>query len=455
MNIKPSVGKIVNGANQGSASPGSSLGLGALVLLPGIIAGFILYMQRLPFPYQDDFKALLAFASQYKRAPGFSAKALQIAVFPYGSYRLIFEHGVIAAQIGLTHHLNFGFFTALGDLFLLGIFGLLWCSFERTPFRSKLLYFLPVSLMFFSLSYWETLNWAMASLQNVPVIFFALLSLYLLGQKNTSDLQKGKFLLSCIAALLACCSSPNGFLLAPVGVLMLASQRRFKHTFVWLLSFILPLSDYLYHPILEPAQHGSYLRKLFYFIAFFGGALSWHPVAFVAGVALLLVLLWAVRAHVAQQNPVLFFFALWIVLSDALIETVRTAIASRYSIYSLLIVVCCYDFVLRGLDQESLPRKPWALAHIKRRRFLQVAIASSLCFYLATAVWAYRHLAARRQMVLAGFRFYRANPLINSPQMNPGIDILYPDEKPFELWMLNRAAQDDLYTVPPTRDLQP
>jgi hypothetical protein len=433
----------------------SSSFLAAAALIPGIIAGLILYTQRLLVPFQDDYNAILNFAVQYKRASGFSAKALQVALFQHNSYRLIFEHVIVAGQIQLIHHLNFGFLATIGDLFLIGIFILLWCSFERMPLRKKLLYFLPVSFMFFSLCYWETLNWAEADLQNVPVIFFALWSLYLLDQTDAFDLPLSRLLLSCFAALVCCATSVNGFLLAPVGILMLCSQRRFKYAFFWLFSFVLPLLAYLGHTVvLFPPVPGHYLEKFFLFIAFLGGALPLHPLAFIVGLGLLSVLAWTARAHFGQQNSVLFFFALWIVLTSALVESTRASTASRYSIYSVLMIICSYNFVLRGLKQESLTHKPGILLHIQPRRFLQVALALSICFYVATAVWAYRHLGARREMVLRGMRYYLANPVKNSPQVNPGVDAFYPPETPLELRYLNQAVQEGLYTVPPKTDLE-
>jgi hypothetical protein len=415
----------------------------------------ILYAQRLPYPYQDDFNAILAFALEYDHAAGFLAKALVIERVQHNSYRLIFEHLVIAFELGLTHHLNFAFLTAFGDLFLLGILVLLWFSFEEKPRSTKLLYFLPVSLTFLSLSYWENLNWAMTGLQNTPVVFFALLALLLLGPlgpPNTARLHNGKFFFSCVGALLCCCCSPNGFLLAPVGMLVLLSRRSYKRTILWLFSFILPFAAYLDHPVMQPGQHRPLLTKLFYFIAFLGGAFGFRPVAFLAGAVLLAVFLWAARTHVARERQVLFPFAIWIVLTSALVEAIRAAITSRYSIYSVLLLVCCYSFLLRKFDQEPLTRTLGGLVNLTRTRFLTLAIASSLCIYVPTAVWAYRHLHKRREMVLSGYRYYRANPLTNSPQANPAIDVLYPTEKPFELLMLHQAQRDGLYTVPPGRE---
>lgn len=423
------------------------------MLLPCGVAGLILYTQRLPFPYEDDYKAILAFAYNYEHAPDLSTKLLEIALVQYNFYKLLFQHAVVASELALTHHINFAFLTSFGDLFLVGIFGLLWCSFERQPLKSKLIRFLPISLLFFSLTYWETLNWAMAALQNIPVIFFALLSIYFLAPPKTTVVQRHRFLFSCLAASLSCCASANGFLLAPVGLLVLASRGRFKHISLWICSFILPLAAYLYQPTIEPVRHPSLLKQLFFFIAFFGGAFAWRPVAFITGIFSLMMVAWAARSRFLQKSPIFFPFALWIVLTGALLETVRASINSRYSIYSVLMLVCCYVFQLRWFEQNSLTRKLISPATITLKRFVGLAIAFSFCFYGVTAVWAYHHLHQRRKSVLSGLRFYRADPLVNSPQLNPTLDILYPDEKPFELLMLNRAAQDNLYTAPSTQDL--
>ena len=55
----------------------------------------------------------------------------------------------------------------------------------------RLLEFLPISFLFFSLTYWENLNWTTTALVNIPVIFFSLLAIYLLlpgGRSNRLEL---------------------------------------------------------------------------------------------------------------------------------------------------------------------------------------------------------------------------------------------------------------------------
>ena len=90
-------------------------------------------------------------------------------------YKLVFAHSIVAAEIELARHLNFAVLTTLGNLFLLPIGYFLWLTYQEDgiDLNRRLLEFLPISFLFFSLTYWPNLNWATTALQNIPVIFFS------------------------------------------------------------------------------------------------------------------------------------------------------------------------------------------------------------------------------------------------------------------------------------------
>ena len=79
------------------------------VLIPVIAAFGILYMRSLSVPYQDDYDAIIAFAVRYPQLPTLKAKLLEIATAQHNEYKLGFEHSIVAAELELTHHLNFRF----------------------------------------------------------------------------------------------------------------------------------------------------------------------------------------------------------------------------------------------------------------------------------------------------------------------------------------------------------
>lgn len=145
---------------------------------------------------------------------------------------------------------------------------------------------------------------------------------------------------------------------------------------------------------------------------------------------------------------------MWIVLTGALVESVRGSLASRYSIYSVLLLICCYGFVLQVFKQRaSAPiRLPGAL--MSQRGFAAGALAFALLFYVQANLTAYTQLRARQAMVVRGFRYYRLDPSAHSPQANPKVDLLFPAETPFELNMMKELAQDRLYAAPSEEDLR-
>src|ERR1700722_8249821 len=280
--------------------PAITLLLLLAVLLPAIFAFGILYRQALTVPYQDDYGVILAFAADYDQLPNLESKLLAIATTQTIEYKIIFEHFIVASEMELTHHVNFALLTAIGDLFLLPIGYLLWRIYQErdADLDQRLLAFLPISLLFFSLTYWETLNWSTADLQNVPVICFSLLTVYLLFPERTLTTRWARLVLACLVAALAAFTSPNGFLLGPLGLWIFFARRLYTKSLVWCVSFIGPLAAYLYHytPLVHAVHKTFFLARPIFFLAFLGaGAIPYRWPAAVLGIAILGVLWLAIR----------------------------------------------------------------------------------------------------------------------------------------------------------------
>lgn len=421
------------------------------VLIPVIAAFGILYMRSLSVPYQDDYDAIIAFAVRYPQLPTLKAKLLEIATAQHNEYKLGFEHSIVAAELELTHHLNFRFLTALGDLFLLPFGYLLWRTYQQdeSEFARRLLAFLPISLLFFSLTYWENLNYAETGLQNTPVVLFSLLSIFLIapGEK----LSAVHLLLGCLAAALAAFTSANGFLLGPVGLWILLARRAYAGSVAWCASFILPLAAYLYHykSSVHVVQRLSYMTRPLFFLGFIGGAVPFRWAAALLGLVLMTIFVLAVRSRFDRTNPVAFYFAVWILVTGCLVAWVRGGatfvISSRYSIYSSLMLIFCYSFLA-----QYLPGR-WSV--FNRTRIYVTSIVLAVCFCGLADVYAYKILQTRRRGILQGIESYRANPQINSPLNNPQWDIEFPKEKAYERGLLTEAIQKGVYTLPPKQEI--
>jgi hypothetical protein len=377
-------------------------------------------------------------------------KILYIAAAQANEYKLGFEHSVVASEIELTHDLNFSFLNTLGDLFLLPLGYLLWRTYREddNDLRRSLLAFLPISFLFFSLTYWENLNWVTTGLQNIPVIVFSLLAIYLLLPRNMAETPWIRLSLACLAAALAAFTSANGFLLGPVGLLVLLPRRAYARSLVWCASFVIPLAAYLYHytRVVHPVMRTSDITRPLFFLAFLGcGAVPSRWPAAVLGVVIVGVFWLAVRSRFDRINPVAFYFTAWIVGTALLVAWVRGAvifgIGSRYSIYSILVLIFCYSFL-----SQYLPGR-WPT--FDRKRFYVACLGLSVCICLFADIHAYGKLGARRQMVLTGIALYRADPEANSPMIDQNLLKGFPAERGYEQKALTDAIEQHVYTLPP------
>ena len=424
-----------------------------LASVPAILDFALLYKEAFSAPYQDDFGAVLAFATDYQHLPTLSSKAIMIIGQQSNDYKLVFAHFVIATQLEVASHINFSFLVALGNLFLIPTAYILWRTYAAQGFSPvrQLFHFMTISLMFFSLTYWETLDWAMAGLQNLPVIFFSLSSIYLLVPKDEGPLSRGRMCFSCIAAILAALSSANGFLLAPVGLLILIPRRAFAASLAWCLNFLVPIAIYAFQYVpYNNSSHSlhtsSFAEKVALFFAFLGCAIPNGGAAVFLGLVISAVFALAVRARYEKINPVAFFSSIWILGTAILVACMRSGIASRYSVYSILLLIFCYSFLTSYLPGFS--SEPQSFLGNPKSLYLAFLLAA-LGFFVAGDLSAHKHLQKRRLMVLTGIENYAAKPEINSPMIDPLVAREFPEEVARERTILTDAIQAHVYNLPP------
>ncbi len=166
----------------------------------------------------------------------------------------------------------------------------------------------------------------MGSLQNLPVIAFSFAAIHLLTRPGRAALP-----LACLASAFACASSGNGFLLAPIGILILLRHRSWPKIAAWLCPFPVLLALYLYrYHLLLVGPSGPLSLKLLFFFSFIGSAfenISGFPIRHLAilfGLLICLSIGHAARTRYYRRNPTAFFFTLWILLTAALVAEARS-----------------------------------------------------------------------------------------------------------------------------------
>ena len=412
----------------------------------------ILFQEFSSLPLIDDYLAILDFSLHLQSIPAFSQKLLYAFTVQNGQYKLIVEHLIVTVQIQLMHRISIGFLVALGDILLLPILFILWKNFEpqEGKVRTKLVLFLPVVYLLFQLNYVETLDWAMAALQNITVILFALLSLHYLQQCKRSS-----FLLACGFSLLSAASSTNGFFLAPVGLVLLLLRSRVRRAVAWTVLFITFWAGFAFNFVTPAAAHQvSLLNKFLFFLSFLGGAaenMHGYPVrhaSMVLGFCLLALLSIAITRRWFQENAFAAGAVLWIMLTAAAVSEVRVglgmelALSVRYKIYCDLLVIFAY-----GLLADRIRRNPRPI--LKQPGFLLSAVIA-VGFCACSDILGQRFLHNRRQHMEAAMRAYQASPGTMSPLFLP-TDSPNEGERRFQEQgrvQLSQAIAEGLY-VPP------
>lgn len=401
----------------------------ALIAAPAAIFYIVLAVFALNLPLYDDYDAGLAYLNHTVQLPTLGERLQFLLAAQQNEYKIVFGHAIFWLQHSIFAHIDFRLTCAIGDVLVLLIAWVLWKMFlpRERDLPTRLMLALPAALVLFQLNYDETLNWPLPALQNIGVVAWALWSLYLL-RKGTTRSYIGALLM----LLLAIASSGNGFLLVPVGLLMLLLERRYLRIVGWLAATVVCIAGYAYHYNVmssqSPAHHSVFetirhMRPL-YSVAFFGAAALPAASAFVLGTLLLGYFVWMTRRDYWRRNPLIGYCVLFVLLTGIGVAGIRSefglwqATSSRYRIYcDLLVVFAWISFV-----EEFLERASGSL--LRDRRYM-LSLAAALLFFLGGNALGLRLLIARDRDAFSGMvQFERSHdaesPVVPLPNSPPG-----------------------------------
>lgn len=409
-------------------------------------------------PMSDDFLAILNFSLQWSAQPHGLPRVLEVIASQHNEYKLVVEHAVVASDLALTGRVHFGFLIWTGNLMLLGVGYLFWKNFfPELDLPQRLLLFAPAAWLLFQLNYVENFDWAMCGLQTLPVLLFTLAGLHFLLQT-----QRGSLGLACAAAMLGCLSSGNGFLMAPVGVVLLLSARRYRASMLWTGSYLVALLLYLYryqrflHP--EYERHIPLLHKVMFFLSFLGAAAeNMHHVPFgnassCLGVLILCALIFAWRGGFHRECQFLFWTAIWCLLTAAVVTQARIgegmvgALTLRYKVYSDLLLIFCYGLGVSSARKSRLPAA--------RQRGLYITAALGIVLMVSMSdVIGYRFLMRRERNTQHALAAFVAGETSASPELGangiPASDLRSALDK----GILLKCIAQGIYKLPPAPDL--
>jgi hypothetical protein len=381
-----------------------------LIALPVALFYGALFSHLVDLPFYDDYNAVLLFLNQMAQAKSGAARFWLWLAAQHNEYKIFFTHGLAWAQIALLGHVNFIQLCILGDCAVLVLALILWSMFlpDQKDLTKRLAYFVPVAWLLFQLGYWETLTWAMASLQNLWVIVFSfgMIRCLLLASRRA-------YAGALVLYVLAIAASGNGFLLLPVGLGILMLRRQLARTGGLLAVSAVCIAAYAYHYNVMSSQapsRGSVFSTLFhlrpdYAITFLGNGAAVagsSPISVVIctglGVVLLLFFVWLAWRGYWRRNPLVFCCVLFILMTSVGVAGLRSdyglmqSITPRYAIYGTLLIILAWTAIaeefLQFRDEPFLQNNP----------FLLMALASILLSLWLDGI-GYRELVGRENTV--------------------------------------------------------
>ena len=428
-----------------------------LVFFPALAFTGTIALKAIDFPLRDDYDTILDFANGLVGRSTFAGRLALLLAAQSNEYKLYVLHAAVWLQLAVLHHIDFRILIHLGDAFVLLLGILLWKHFlpACSDLRRRLFYFVPVSCLLFELRYQEAADWSTATLQHMPCLLFSFAAIYLLSSQP-----RLKFCMALACFALAICSSGNGFLLMPVGLLWLLVERKYVRAMAWLAMFAGCAAIYFQHytRVNMQAQQGLstslfHIHPTYFFM--FLGSIAARP-SLTAGVVLG-ILICAFLAYLAitgrgglQTSTT--YCMLYLLLTAAAVAALRGNVdpmqisTSRYTIYSALVLIFSWILFLerRGrADATQLISAP----------VLNIVVAVTFIFAISTYLSGFHAIQRTNVGLRTGMASYE-HPPAGDESLGPIVPLNTDDEeqKVFRVRArqeLTRSIQLGTYTPPP------
>jgi hypothetical protein len=398
-------------------------GAGVLIAIPAVVFYVILLSNAVDLPLRDDYGAILNFLNHMATLGG--GRIAYLLAAQSTDYKLVFEHVIVWFQLALFNHIDFRVTCALGNGFVILLALVLWKMFlpGNLDLTNRMVLFTPVTWILFQLQYIGTLNWAMCALQHIPGLVFSLYAIYLLTQ-GTLRTFVGATL--CLVAAIA--SSGNGFVLVPIGALILIPHLRRLALWLVVSGGCLAAYAYQYSP-----QGASNLHPDPLFILTFIGNAAEPPIngGFLAAGVILCPLLglilctffvYAARTRYFDKNRAAAYSILFLLTTAIGVGCmhsdlgVRQSLSSRYGIYSTLLLIFAWFVIAEKFHHAD------CYSALKTSAF-RVTLTLAVLFALFMDTAGYRYIVDRNKEVTDSMAAYRTSggkigpvlPLPNQP----------------------------------------
>ncbi|GGB99341.1 hypothetical protein [Dyadobacter sediminis] len=336
-----------------------------ILLLPLVIYFTVWDYYAINIPKWDDH-ALKTFILEYAGAENGQQK-IRALFKQHNEHRIALTRFITWIDFCIAGGVNYRHLMLAGNLLLLGIIPL-WHDILKKS-KKPLFALVPVPFLWLTLAFWENMYWGMAAIQNFGVVTLALWTLYLCINPRIFP-----FLMSFFLAGLTILTSGNGLLVLPVGAVLLFLTQNRKRFASWIIASAAMVAVYFYSYTKtgsNPESKASLFQLVKGYMAFLGSfaesfpVLNHFQVCFFLGIVLFLVAVSIISATLfrlirnkygVKYERITDLFclgAILFILGTALIVVYGRAgfgleglITSRYKIYSVLLLIVAYLYVV-------------------------------------------------------------------------------------------------------------
>lgn len=334
------------------------------LLIPVVLYFGVWDYYAINIPKWDDHP-LKQFIIDFDRASDWQTK-LTALFKQHNEHRIVLTRLVTWLDFQVFGSLNYKHLMLAGNILLLGMLPL--CHVILKNNKKPLFALLPIPFLWLSLAQWENMYWGMASIQNFGVVTLSLWTLYLcVNPKNSL------YAISVPLAVLTVFTSPNGIFILPIGALLIFLTGNRQRLALWIVTSVAAVFFYFrgFEPAQNPESKASALQLIKGFMAFLGSFAESFPVmdhfrvCFLLGCVLFLVAISIVSTTLFRimRNKYSVKFekltdlfclgTILFILGTALVIVYGRAgfglevlISSKYKIYSILLLITAYLYVV-------------------------------------------------------------------------------------------------------------
>ncbi len=321
------------------------------------------------FPISDDF-VLVGFLNNFIGLNSFSEK-MTLLFKLHNEHRIFLTRVIFLLYYKLFGTLNFTYLCLIGNLAIAGMF---YVIIKQLPseLRKNSSIVVIITCMLFQYGSSESMLWAMASISNYYVLFFALLTMNFIAKNSVTN-----FVLALLFAVLATFTQGNGIVILVIGNLYLLSQRRYRYLCLWM--FITGIVCFAYFYGYQSPQHHSDPFAFFanagkaviFMLAFIGSAFgvggSHYQVlttiflvpTIAIGIFVCATTLWLFYKKRYQDGNIFIWINLFIILTAFLTALSRLnfglsqALVPKYHINSNLILISTFLMILQSFSLKE------------------------------------------------------------------------------------------------------